>query len=98
MAAGCSGRLGNVSKELARVFRKRSINTHVGAKVDKVEKTKDAVALTITTNSNTTGVITNPDPFPLTSRSPRRGLTRCFSSLFKTAGAPRAPALTTVRD
>ena len=37
-----------VSKELARVFRKRGINTHTGAKVDKVEKTKDGVAVTFT--------------------------------------------------
>jgi dihydrolipoamide dehydrogenase len=37
-----------VSKELARVFRKRSINFHTSAKVDKVEKTKAGVAVTIT--------------------------------------------------
>src|SRR5258708_1019032 len=37
-----------VSKELARVFRKRGINFHVSAKVDKVEKTKSGVAVTIT--------------------------------------------------
>ena len=30
-----------VSKELARVFRKRGINFHTSAKVDKVEKTQD---------------------------------------------------------
>jgi pyruvate/2-oxoglutarate dehydrogenase complex dihydrolipoamide dehydrogenase (E3) component len=29
-----------VSKELARVYRKRNINFHTSAKVDKVEKTK----------------------------------------------------------
>ena len=29
-----------VSKELARVYRKRGIDFHTGAKVDKVEKTK----------------------------------------------------------
>ena len=28
-----------VSKELARVYRKRGINFHTGAKVDKIEKT-----------------------------------------------------------
>src|SRR5262249_22708838 len=32
-----------VSKELARVFRKRGINFHTSAKVDKVEKTKSGV-------------------------------------------------------
>jgi dihydrolipoamide dehydrogenase len=37
-----------VSKELARVFRKRGINFHTSAKVDKVEKTKTGVAVTIT--------------------------------------------------
>lgn len=35
-----------VSKELARVYRKRGINFHVGAKVEKVEKTKAGVAVT----------------------------------------------------
>jgi dihydrolipoamide dehydrogenase len=35
-----------VSKELARVYRKRNINFHTGAKVDKVEKTKSGVAVT----------------------------------------------------
>ena len=38
----------DVSKELARVFRKRGIETHTGAKVDKVEKTKDGVKVTFT--------------------------------------------------
>src|SRR5439155_1526194 len=37
-----------VSKELARVFRKRGINFHTSAKVDKVVKTKSGVAVTIT--------------------------------------------------
>ena len=37
-----------VSKELARVYRKRGINFHTHAKVDKVEKTKTGVAVTIT--------------------------------------------------
>ena len=37
-----------VSKELARVYRKRGIETHVGAKVDTVEKTKDGVKVTFT--------------------------------------------------
>lgn len=35
-----------VSKELARVYRKRGINAHVNAKVEKVEKTKTGVAVT----------------------------------------------------
>jgi dihydrolipoamide dehydrogenase len=33
----------DVSKELARVFRKRGIDTHTGAKVEKVEKTDTGV-------------------------------------------------------
>jgi dihydrolipoamide dehydrogenase len=37
-----------VSKELARVYRKRGINFHTNAKVDKVEKTKAGVSVTIT--------------------------------------------------
>jgi dihydrolipoamide dehydrogenase len=38
----------DVSKELARVFRKRSIESHAGAKVDKVERTKDGVKVSFT--------------------------------------------------
>ncbi len=38
-----------ISKELARAFKKRGINFYVGAKVDKVEKTKNGVAVSITT-------------------------------------------------
>ena len=37
-----------VSKELARVYRKRGINFHTSAKVEKVEKTKAGIAVTIT--------------------------------------------------
>jgi dihydrolipoamide dehydrogenase len=36
----------DVSKELARVYRKRGINFHTGAKVEKVEKTKSGVSVT----------------------------------------------------
>jgi dihydrolipoamide dehydrogenase len=35
-----------VSKELARVYRKRGITSHTGAKVERVEKTKAGVAVT----------------------------------------------------
>ncbi len=38
----------DVSKELARVYRKRGINFHLGAKVEKVEKDKTGVAVTFT--------------------------------------------------
>ena len=37
-----------VSKELMRVYRKRGINGFVNAKVEKVERTKDGVAVTFT--------------------------------------------------
>jgi dihydrolipoamide dehydrogenase len=37
-----------VSKELARVYRKRGINFHTSARVEKVDKTKTGVAVTIT--------------------------------------------------
>ncbi|MFZ0322286.1 MAG: dihydrolipoyl dehydrogenase [Candidatus Sulfotelmatobacter sp.] len=36
-----------VSKELARVYRKRGIAFHVGAKVEKIDKTKAGIAVTI---------------------------------------------------
>ena len=36
----------DVSKELARVYRKRGINFHLSAKVEKVEKTKSGIAVT----------------------------------------------------
>jgi dihydrolipoamide dehydrogenase len=36
----------DISKELARVYRKRGINSFTGAKVEKVEKTKAGVAVT----------------------------------------------------
>ncbi len=38
----------DVSKELARVYRKRGIAAYTGAKVDKVEKTKTGVEVTFT--------------------------------------------------
>jgi dihydrolipoamide dehydrogenase len=41
----------DVSKELARVYRKRGINFHTGAKVEKVEKTKSGVAVTFSVGS-----------------------------------------------
>ena len=35
----------DISKELARVFRKRGINFHTGAKVEKVEKSKSGISV-----------------------------------------------------
>jgi dihydrolipoamide dehydrogenase len=40
----------DVSKELLRVYKKRGINCHLGAKVEKVEKTKDGATVTFTTS------------------------------------------------
>jgi dihydrolipoamide dehydrogenase len=40
-----------ISKELARLFRKRGIDTNTGAKVDSVERTKDGVRVTFTDSS-----------------------------------------------
>jgi dihydrolipoamide dehydrogenase len=41
-----------ISKELARVYRKRGINFHTGAKVEKVETTKSGVTVTFSVNGN----------------------------------------------
>jgi len=38
----------DVSKELLRVYKKRGINCHLGAKVEKVEKSKDGASVTFT--------------------------------------------------
>ena len=40
----------DVSKELARAFRKRGIETHTGAKVEKVENTKDGAKVSFTSS------------------------------------------------
>ncbi|MBT9331863.1 dihydrolipoyl dehydrogenase [Paracidobacterium acidisoli] len=37
-----------ISKELARIFKKRGIDINIGAKVENVEKTKDGVKVTFT--------------------------------------------------
>jgi dihydrolipoamide dehydrogenase len=42
----------DISKELARVYRKRGINFFAGAKVEKVEKTKSGVAVTFSVDGN----------------------------------------------
>jgi dihydrolipoamide dehydrogenase len=41
----------DVSKELSRVYRKRGISFHTGAKVEKVEKTKSGVVVTFSVNN-----------------------------------------------
>lgn len=42
----------DVSKELARVYRKRGINFHANAKVEKVEKAKSGIAVTFSAGGN----------------------------------------------
>jgi dihydrolipoamide dehydrogenase len=42
-----------ISKELARAFRKRGINFNVGAKVDKVERTKNGAVVAFTVDGKT---------------------------------------------
>ena len=37
-----------ISKELARVYRKRGINFHTGARVEKIDETKSGIAVTFT--------------------------------------------------
>src|SRR5437763_8470225 len=46
----------DVSKELLRAFKKRGINCIVSAKTEKVEKTKDGVAVTYTADGKQTKV------------------------------------------
>jgi dihydrolipoamide dehydrogenase len=41
----------DVSKELARVYRKRGISFHTGARVERVEKTKSGVGITFSADS-----------------------------------------------
>ena len=61
----------DVSKELSRVFRKRGIETHVGAKVDKVEKTKTGVKVTFTAGDGKQVVKEAETVLVAVGRSPR---------------------------
>jgi len=38
----------DVSKELGRIYRKRGITCHTGAKMDKVDQSRDGVSVTFT--------------------------------------------------
>jgi dihydrolipoamide dehydrogenase len=60
-----------VSKELARVFRKRGIDTHTGAKVEKVEKTDTGVKVTFTTADGKTVVKEAEKVLVAVGRAPR---------------------------
>jgi dihydrolipoamide dehydrogenase len=61
----------DVSKELARVFRKRGIESHVGAKVDKVEKTKDGVKVSFTSSDGQAQVKEAEKVLVAVGRAPR---------------------------
>jgi dihydrolipoamide dehydrogenase len=61
----------DVSKELARVFRKRGIDTHTGAKVEKVEKTDTGVKVTFTTADGKTVVKEAEKVLVAVGRAPR---------------------------
>ena len=50
----------DISKELARLFRKRGIDTNTGAKVESVERTADGVRVTFTDDGRFAWV--EPDP------------------------------------
>ena len=63
----------DVSKELARVFRKRGIETNAGAKFDKVEKTKDGVKVTFTTSDGKQAVKEAEKILIAVGRAPRTG-------------------------
>lgn len=61
----------DVSKELARVFRKRGIDVNVGAKVEKVEKTRDGVKVTFTASDGKTVVKEAEKVLVAVGRAPR---------------------------
>ena len=60
-----------VSKELARSFKKRGIDTNVGAKVEKVETTKSGVKVTFTASDGKTVVKEAEKVLVAVGRAPR---------------------------
>lgn len=60
-----------VSKELARTFKKRGIDINVGAKVEKVEKTKSGVKVTFTASDGKTVVKEAEKVLVAVGRAPR---------------------------
>jgi dihydrolipoamide dehydrogenase len=60
-----------ISKELARVFKKRGIDTNTGAKVEKVENTKDGVKVTFTASDGKTVVKEAEKVLVAVGRAPR---------------------------
>jgi dihydrolipoamide dehydrogenase len=61
----------DVSKELARAFRKRGIDINVGAKVEKVEKTKTGAKVTFTSSDGQTAVKEAEKVLVAVGRAPR---------------------------
>lgn len=60
-----------VSKELARVFRKRGIGSHVGTKVDKVEHAGQGVKVTFTTSDGKQQALEAEKVLVAVGRAPR---------------------------
>lgn len=61
----------DISKELARLYRKRGIDINVGAKVEKVEKTGDGVKVTFTSSEGKTEVKEAEKVLVAVGRAPR---------------------------
>jgi dihydrolipoamide dehydrogenase len=61
----------DISKELARLYRKRGIDINVGAKVEKVEKTADGVKVTFTSSDGKTVVKDAEKVLVAVGRAPR---------------------------
>ncbi len=61
----------DISKELARNFKKRGIGIETGAKVEKVERTKDGVKVTYTSSANKQVVIEAEKCLVAVGRAPR---------------------------
>jgi dihydrolipoamide dehydrogenase len=61
----------DVSKELARTFKKRGIDINVGAKVEKVEKTKSGAKVTFTASDGKTVVKEAEKVLVAVGRAPR---------------------------
>jgi dihydrolipoamide dehydrogenase len=61
----------DISKELARLYRKRGIDINVGAKVEKVEKTADGVKMTFTSSDGKTVVKDAEKVLVAVGRAPR---------------------------
>ncbi len=61
----------DISKELNRLLRKRGMDVHVGAKVDKVEKTKDGVKVSFTGSDGKANVKEAEKVLVAVGRAPR---------------------------